>query len=228
MTAYHIPSEQEAFARWLAELADRIPPGGGWYAVFADRDPEGLRACFDGTEILPWDVVESLLQDAGEPADGPLAVRGRTLYVAATGAHDRRPGAAAALTERRELMDRERRHAESRALELDGRLRATPAPPPEEAARLEHDLAWTRDDHARAMARFEDLTTRLERLGERGPTGQTPWAPPPAAPAPARARAVGAAGPRDPGRAPGAPTPGRAGGGAAGPPGAGPPAGPPA
>ncbi|MFD3534966.1 UL36 very large tegument protein [Streptomyces sp. NPDC058664] len=171
MTVHRLPSESAAFTHWLAELAGRITPGGGWYGVFAERDPEGLRACFDGTEILPWDVVESLLQDAGEPADGPLAVRGRTLYAAATAVHDRRPGGAAALTERRELMERERRYAGSRARELYDRLRANPAPGPEETARLEHDLAWTRDDHARATARVTDLTTRLARLEERNPTG---------------------------------------------------------
>ncbi|MFC8953261.1 UL36 very large tegument protein [Streptomyces sp. NPDC057101] len=194
MTVYQLPTEQAAFARWLAELAHRIPPGGGWYEVFAERDPDGLRACFDGTEILPWDVVESLLQDAGEPADGPLAVRGRTLYAAATGAHDRRPGAAAELTERRDLMERERRHAESRARELGDRLRATPAPPPEETARLEHELAWTRDDHARATARLGELTTRLERLGEWEPTGPTARGPAPSrALKPARTRSAGTA-----------------------------------
>ncbi|WUT31441.1 UL36 very large tegument protein [Streptomyces sp. NBC_00691] len=172
------------FRDWLAELARRIPPGGGWYGVFAARDPDGLRACFDGTEILPWDIVESLLQDAGEPVGGPLALRGGTLYAAATGVHDRRPGGAAALTERRELMERERRYAESRARDLGDRLRATPAPGPDDTARLEHDLAWTRDDHARATARVADLTDRLVRLGERGEGG--------APPAPAERRPRGA------------------------------------
>ncbi|MFJ8660794.1 UL36 very large tegument protein [Streptomyces sp. NPDC093795] len=194
MTVYQLPTEQAVFARWLAELAGRIPPGGGWYGVFAERDPDGLRACFDGTEILPWDVVESLLQDAGEPAEGPLALRGRTLYAAATGAHDRRHGGAEALIERRELMERERRYAEARARELGDRLRATPAPPPEETVRLEHDLAWTRDDHARATSRLTDLTSRLRRLEQhdgttagpepaRAPAPAPAWAPPPA-PAP--------------------------------------------
>ncbi|WP_328941770.1 UL36 very large tegument protein [Streptomyces sp. NBC_00250] len=173
MTVYQLPVEVATFRRWLTELASRIRPDGGWYGVFAERDPEGLRACFDGTEILPWDVVESLLQDAGEAADGPLALRGRTLYAAATGAHDRRPGGAAALTERRELMERERRYAESRVRDLLDRLRATPAPGPEETARLEHDLAWTRDDHTRAVARVVDLTARSARLGEPG-TGLAP------------------------------------------------------
>ncbi|MEV4939291.1 UL36 very large tegument protein [Streptomyces zaomyceticus] len=157
--------EVSTFTLWLAALAGRVPTGGGWYGVFSERDPEGLRACFDGAEILPWDVVESLLQDAGEPADGPLALRGRTLYLAAAGVHDRRPGGVAALTELRARMDHERRYAESRAHELLGRLRAVPAPDPVETARLEHDLAWTRDDHARAVARVADLTARLARLG---------------------------------------------------------------
>ncbi|MFC8887469.1 UL36 very large tegument protein, partial [Streptomyces cinereoruber] len=115
MTVTHTSPETAEFTHWLAGLTARLRPDAGWYGVFAARDPEGLRACLDGTELLPWDVVSSLLQDAGETADGPFAVRGRALYAAAAGAHDRRPGAAAALAERRELMERERRYAESRA-----------------------------------------------------------------------------------------------------------------
>ncbi|MEU7070306.1 UL36 very large tegument protein [Streptomyces narbonensis] len=163
MTVHQLPVEVATFAHWLTELASRLRPDAGWYGVFAERDPEGLRACFDGTEILPWDVVESLLQDAGEPADGPLATRGRALYAAAATAHDRRPGGAAALAERRDLMEQERRYAESRARELGERLRA--AAGAAESAGLENDLAWIRDDHARAAARVTELTTRLFRLG---------------------------------------------------------------
>ncbi|MDV5149280.1 hypothetical protein R1T08_35380 [Streptomyces sp. SBC-4] len=162
MTVYQLPVDVMAFAHWLTELAARLRPDAGWYGVFADRDPDGLRACFDGTEILPWDVVESLLQDAGEPADGPLAARAGTLYAAAATAHDRRPGGAAALAERRGLMERERRYAESRARELGERLRA--AAGAAEVAALENDLAWIRDDQARAAARVAELTARLTRL----------------------------------------------------------------
>ncbi|MGW4051993.1 UL36 very large tegument protein [Streptomyces sp. NPDC004779] len=156
MTVTHIPSEMAEFTHWLGGLAGRAERVGGWWAVFAERDPEGLRACLDGAELLPWDVVESLLQDVGEGAE-----RGRELYAAAAGVHDRRAGGGAALAARRELMERERRHAEARIREL-GKL--PPAADPEEAARFAHDLAWTRDDHARATARIVDLTDRLDRL----------------------------------------------------------------
>lgn len=178
MTVFQLPVEVATFRHWLADLARRIPPNGGWYGVFAERDPDGLRACFAGTEILPWDIVESLLQDAGEADGGSFALRGRTLYAAATGAHDRRPGAAGTLTERRALMERERRYAESRARELGALLRVTPAPGPDDTARLEHDLAWARDDHTRATARVADLTARLARLGERGEGAAAPEPPP--------------------------------------------------
>ncbi|MFC8583405.1 UL36 very large tegument protein [Streptomyces sp. NPDC057217] len=168
MTVSQQPVEVAEFTHWLTGLTARLRPDAGWYGVFAARDPEGLRACLDGTELLPWDVVSSLLQDAGESVGGPFAVRGRTLYAAAALAHDRRPGAAAALAERRELMERERRYAESRARELLERLRAVPGPDPEEAARLERDLAWTHDDRARAVSRVAELTVRLAGTGERG------------------------------------------------------------
>ncbi|MFD8975365.1 UL36 very large tegument protein [Streptomyces sp. NPDC059593] len=194
MTMYQLPVEITAFARWLTELAGRLRPDAGWYGVFAARDPEGLRACFDGAEILPWDVVESLLQDAGEPADGPLADRARALYAAAATAHDRHPGAAAALAERRDLMEHERRYAESRARELGERLRA--ATGEAEAAGLENDLAWIRDDHARAAARVTELTTRLARVeghARAEPALRPVRSPAPPAPArPAKARPRGA------------------------------------
>ncbi|WP_411072625.1 UL36 very large tegument protein [Streptomyces sp. cmx-4-25] len=207
MTTTRRPAEAAGFTRWLAGLTARLRPDAGWYGVFAARDPEGLRACLDGTELLPWDVVSSLLRDAGEAADGPFAARGRALYVAAAGAHDRRPGAAEMLAERRESMERARRYADSRARALGERLGAVPGPGPEEAARLERDLARTRDDGARAAARVAELTARLAGVGEWGggpvgaglapadrvsaspatpgpPAPSAPTSPPPTPPAP--------------------------------------------
>ncbi|MEU9855557.1 UL36 very large tegument protein [Streptomyces sp. NPDC047974] len=184
MTVTHIPTRMAEFTHWLNGLAARAEQVGGWWAVFAERDPEGLRACLDGTELLPWDVVESLLRDVGE-APG----RGRELYEAAAGAHDRTPGGAEALVARRDAMEEERRRAEARIEALERHLGAHPAPGPEEATRLAHDLAWTRDDHARATARLADLTARLGRL--HAPTGQDEAPPGRAAadgPAPAAVR----------------------------------------
>ncbi|MFE5481557.1 UL36 very large tegument protein [Streptomyces sp. NPDC056527] len=153
-------------------MVARLRPGEGWYGVFASRDPEGLRSCFDGAEILPWDVVESLLQDLGEAGAGPGAARARALHAAAATAHDRLPGGAEALRERLTLMARERQFAESRSRDLDARLRADPASP--DAPVLSGDLAWAQDDHSRATARIAELTGRLARLtgaveGGRGP-----------------------------------------------------------
>ncbi|MGW7428577.1 UL36 very large tegument protein [Streptomyces sp. NPDC054861] len=162
MTVYQLPAEVHAFARCLRELAGRLDPGAGWYGVFVSRDPEGLRACFDGTEIMPWDLVESLLQDLGEAPSGPTAARVGARYAAAAVAHDRRPGGAEALRERRELRERERRHAENRARELGALLDAAPDSP--DAPRLRTDLAWARDERRRATARIAALTARLHRL----------------------------------------------------------------
>ncbi|MET8505294.1 UL36 very large tegument protein [Streptomyces sp. NPDC004787] len=167
MTVHHLPAEISAFTDWLGELAGRLEPGAGWYGFFAARDPDGLRACFAGAEILPWDVVESLLQDLGEPVDGPRARHGRALHRAAAAAHDRGPGGAAALAERRALMARELAHAERRVRELGGREPGAPGPgggPERDGA-----LFWARDDHARATARLAELTERLAALGAAAP-----------------------------------------------------------
>ncbi|MFG2333095.1 UL36 very large tegument protein [Streptomyces sp. NPDC048604] len=171
MTVHQQTVEIGAFVRFLRDVEARSTPDAGWYGVFAARDPEGLRACLDGVEILPWDVVESLLRDLGQP---PEAVgHARSLHAAAAAAYDRRPGGAEALRDRRTLMDGERRAAEARAQDLAVRLHTAP---PAEAAGLSAELSWARDDGARAAARVAELSARLAVVAE------PPLPPPPSLP----------------------------------------------
>ncbi|OKK04450.1 hypothetical protein AMK26_13920 [Streptomyces sp. CB03234] len=169
MTVHHLPEEVEAFARHLGRLVAVLDEGGGWYGVFRQRDPDGMRACLDGAEVPPWDVVESLLQDLAAVRGGTLpeseAVRVRHLHAAAAAAHDRRPGGREALRERLALMVREQAGAVRRGEELVALLGTVPEGSPD-AERLAHDLAWVRDDHARATARIEELGARLAALPE--------------------------------------------------------------
>ncbi|MEU1278624.1 hypothetical protein [Streptomyces sp. NPDC005805] len=181
MTVQQLPVETGVFARYLAELTGRIDRADGWYAIFLRRDPDGMRACLDGVEVPPWDVVESLLHDLAAVAGGVWtereAARARSLHSAAAAAHDRLPGGRDALQERLELMLREEIHAKSRAEELLRLLAAVPPRGPE-ADRLTNELAWTRDDHARAMARVTELTARLAALPPPDPWPAPGWTPP--------------------------------------------------
>ncbi|MFV2120911.1 hypothetical protein ACE14D_21685, partial [Streptomyces sp. Act-28] len=63
MTEYRPSGAVGAFAQWLRGLTAPLDQGGGWYGAFRRRDPEGMRACLDGADVPPWDVVESLLHD---------------------------------------------------------------------------------------------------------------------------------------------------------------------
>ncbi|RST02724.1 hypothetical protein EF905_34635, partial [Streptomyces sp. WAC05374] len=173
MTVHHLPEEVAAFARRLGGLVAELDEGAGWYGVFRQRDPDGMRACLDGTEVPPWDVVEALLQDlaaarertAGAGTVPAETVRVRELHAAAVAAYDRRPGGRAALHRRLALMEREQAGAARRGQELVALLATVPEGSPE-ADRLAHDLAWVRDDHARATARVEELGARLAALPE--------------------------------------------------------------
>ncbi|MFE4370342.1 hypothetical protein ACFRMN_19260 [Streptomyces sp. NPDC056835] len=148
-------------------MTSLLEPEGGWYGVFRHRDPDGLRACFDGIELPPWDVVESLLQDfAAGREDRVVAAeteRAGRLYTASAAAHDRRPGGSEALSDRLRLMVREQARAAGRAEELVRLLATAPERSPR-AEQLAHDLAWVRDDHARASARCAELRARLASL----------------------------------------------------------------
>ncbi|MGW0767056.1 hypothetical protein [Streptomyces sp. NPDC002676] len=166
MAVDQLPGQMREFASYLNGLLARLDPGGGWSGVFWQRDPEGMRACRDGREVPPWDVVEALLQDLAAE-HGPAAAtaekeRARTLHAAALSAYDARPGARDSLGDRLDVMLREQRYAAERQAEL-GRL-IVAAATREEAQSLHLDLAWARDDHERATARCAELRSRMARL----------------------------------------------------------------
>ncbi|MEV0603205.1 hypothetical protein AB0I82_28485 [Streptomyces sp. NPDC050315] len=151
------------FAYFLRGLTGALDEAGGWYGVFLQRDPEGLRACLEGREVPPWDVVESLLQDLsgryGTQVAAEAGACARQLYGAAVAAYDELTGPAelrarldAALGE---LRDATRRESDLRA-DLEG------AEPGTEADALGQELAWAADDMARAQARVQELRLRIE------------------------------------------------------------------
>ncbi|MER6673342.1 hypothetical protein [Streptomyces sp. NPDC000983] len=169
MAVEQLPAQVREFANYLNGLMARLEQGGGWCGVFWQRDPEGMRACLDGREIPPWDVLEALLQDLGAEygpqAAGAEAASARARHAAALIAHDLRPGGRDALGDRLVSMIREQRHAADRQAELGRSLAA--ATTRGEAEALGLDLAWARDDHARATARCAELRSRLTELDRR-------------------------------------------------------------
>ncbi|WHX17851.1 hypothetical protein QFW82_12720 [Streptomyces malaysiensis subsp. malaysiensis] len=173
-----LPPEVEEFARYLRALTRGLDAGTGWYGVFALRDPEGLRACLDGLEVPPWDLVQSLLQDLsaqrGPQIAEDAAARAATLYRASVAAHDAGPGAREALQGRLDGMLRQQHNAATR--ERDLRAAVSAAEDTAARERLAADLAWAHDDWQRATARTEELHARL---------AATTAPPPPGAPAPA-------------------------------------------
>ncbi|MEU6254742.1 hypothetical protein [Streptomyces sp. NPDC047043] len=174
MAVDQLPGRLREFVDYLDRLLTRLDPGGGWCAVFWQRDPEGMRACLEGREVPPWDVLEALLQDlAAEYGPGAVAQekdRARALHSAALAAFDARPGGRDALGDRLDVMLREQRYAAERQAEL-GRLLAS-ATTRQEADAIRLDLAWARDDHERATARCAELRARMADLDHRTAGGQ--------------------------------------------------------
>jgi hypothetical protein len=174
MAADQLPAEVGEFATYLDGLLARLDPSGGWCAVFWQRDPDGMRACLDGREMPPWDVVEALLQDLagqyGPGGAGPETDRARALHATALAAYDALPGGRDALGDRLDVMLREQKYAAERQAALARRLAS--ATTREQADALRLDLAWARDDHERAGARCTELRARmahLDRRERRGP-----------------------------------------------------------
>ncbi|MFD7668329.1 hypothetical protein [Streptomyces sp. NPDC059788] len=157
------------FARFLRGLTRMLDETAGWYGVFTLRDPAGMRACLDGADIPPWDVVESLLHDLagrrGEHAVRTAAPRARRLHAEAVEAYDARPGAPGHLGDRLDVMLRERQYAALRERELLAALRASDGGPG--AERLADELAWARDDHIRSGVRARELQGRIDALADR-------------------------------------------------------------
>jgi hypothetical protein len=169
MAVEQLPDQVREFASYLSGLMKRLDQDGGWCAVFWQRDPDGMRACLDGWEVPPWDVVEALLQDLaaeqGPQVAAQEAQRARSLHSASLTAYDGRPGGRDALGDRLDVMLREQRYAAERQAELGRQLHA--ATTREEADTVRLDLAWAHDDHERAAARCVELRHRMENLDRR-------------------------------------------------------------
>ncbi|WP_328493075.1 hypothetical protein OHS59_10265 [Streptomyces sp. NBC_00414] len=197
MTVEQLPGQVREFAQYLNGLLSRLDQGGGWCGVFWQRDPDGMRACLDGWEVPPWDVVQAILQDLGaeygERAAAQETERARALHAASLAAYDARPGGRDALGDRLDVMLREQRYAAERLSELARSLPA--AGTQEEADSVRLDLAWARDDHDRATARCAEIRSRIDELDRwtvGGHAQESPVAPP---------TGDGGGGGRDPARA---------------------------
>ncbi|WP_406005966.1 hypothetical protein OG440_07090 [Streptomyces sp. NBC_00637] len=176
MAVDQLPGRVREFASYLNGLLSRLDQGAGWCAVFWQRDPDGMRACLDGREVPPWDVVEAVLQDLaaeyGTAVAAQQAERVRPLHAAALAAHDARPGGRDALGDRLDVMLREQRYAAERVAELGRRLPSAATHEQAEAIRL--DLAWAHDDHERATARCAELRYRMAQSDRLRTAGRSP------------------------------------------------------
>ncbi|MGC5566784.1 hypothetical protein ACPYPG_28530 [Streptomyces sp. FR-108] len=173
MSVEQLPDQVRVFAQYFTGLLSRLDQGGGWCGVFWQRDPDGMRACLEGWEVPPWDVVEAVLQDLGaeygDRAAAQEAGRARELHAASLAAYDARPGGRDALGDRLDVMLREQRYAAERISELGRSLPAATAQ--EESDSLRLDLAWARDDHDRATARCAELRARIDAWDRRAMDG---------------------------------------------------------
>ncbi|MEU4034899.1 hypothetical protein [Streptomyces collinus] len=206
MSVDQLPRQAKEFANYLDGFLERLRQDGGWCGIFWRRDPEGMRACLDGLEVPPWDVMEALLQDLAA-AYGPAAAaaereRALTLHTAAVAAFDALPGARDALGDRLDAMLRAQRYAVERQAELALLLAA--AATREEADALRVDIAWAHDDHDRASARCTALRARLTALDRQAapeddgrPTGAAPPGTTGGHPAPSHPRLTGTPRPPD-------------------------------
>ncbi|WP_346426692.1 hypothetical protein [Streptomyces sp. YIM 130001] len=168
MTGQQLPGAVGEFGEYLQGLVARLDAAAGWCGVFWQRDPDGMSACFEGREVPPWDVVESLIHDLAQnrgPAEAEQeSIRARALHRSAVVAHDADEGARKLLGDRLDVMRDELSYAAGRQQELGALIHGAAS---EEAERLTLELAWARDDHERASARCVELQVRIGELDHR-------------------------------------------------------------
>ena len=209
-----LPEEMRHFAEYLSGVAALVDWDGSWFREFWQRDSEGMRACLEGREVPPWDVVESLLQDLAKVEGAPRAryeaTRLRLLYRASVRAYDRTEGVNATLTERLRLLREEQQRSTRHVQDLQ-KITARAAGTDDLRA-VESDLAWAHDYYARICSRIAELRSRVAALEqvEAESVQLSPWDPaaqsasprtgrtePPAAPAAQSAGAPLASSPSD-------------------------------
>ncbi|MFF1379208.1 hypothetical protein [Streptomyces sp. NPDC058308] len=158
----------------MRSLVGLLDQDAGWCGVFWQRDPDGMRACLEGAEVPPWDVVQALLHDLAADRGVPEAERetgrARALHRASLDAYDARPGGRELLSDRLDMMLREQRVALERQADLSQQL--AEAVHADDVDRVNLDLAWVRDDQERATARCAELQERMDRLTE---TARPSW-----------------------------------------------------
>ncbi|NGN66476.1 hypothetical protein G5C51_21560, partial [Streptomyces sp. A7024] len=177
--AEHVAMVEVArFAEFLQSLAAGLDPDAGWYGVFSRHDPDGLRACLQGRQLPPWDVVESLLADAGAAA-GPAATRARSLHGAAVAAWDAQFGSEPELSAALAAMERDLHRTDQDLREVH--IALSHADTPHDHARLTQDRAWLHDDRTRLMARAGEVRERIAALRQASATASPSTDPGPQA-----------------------------------------------
>lgn len=180
-TLPELPGEMRYFAECLNGIAALVDWDGSWFREFWQRDNEGMRACLEGREVPPWDVIESLLQDlaavSGAENARHEAARLRPLHRASERAYDRAEGVTATLTDRLRLLREEQQRSTRRLQDLQ-RIKAS-ATSLDDLRAAENDQAWAHDYHARICSRIAELRGRVAALeqAEAAPVRRPPWDP---------------------------------------------------
>ncbi|MHA6758162.1 hypothetical protein [Streptacidiphilus sp. PAMC 29251] len=176
------------FAERLSGVAALVDWDGSWFREFWQRDAQGMRACLEGREVPPWDVIESLLQDfaavRGRENARHEAARLRPLHRASVRAYDRAEGVKATLIERLRLLREEERHSSRRLQDLQKISASVTGMEDPQAGGS--DLAWARDYYARICSRIAELRSRVAALeqAEVASGHLSPWEPWPSSASP--------------------------------------------